>query len=160
MQFDRNFPTHPTYHHLDRAVREATDRIQKHGDLKVDRVVGMARGGLFPAMIMSHILNVPMTAIHYSSKKGEGEYKMYDNDRAFDSLMSDRKERLLVVDDICDSGHTFREVVECFDVLKVHPVITYAIYYKEREEGSFKPNLHTYTIPEDAPWIIFPWEGR
>lgn len=157
MQFDRAFPTHPSYGQLHDQLSLAHDTIVDQR-WPIDRVIGLARGGLFPAMLLSHALDVPMTAIHYSSKKGEGEFKMYDNHTAFAGLMSNRLERCLVVDDICDSGHTFNEVVDALGVLKVHPVMSYAIYFKEREDEVFRPTFHTYTIPEDAPWIIFPWE--
>lgn len=123
-----------------------------------DRVVGLARGGLFPAVIISHLLNLPMTAIHYSSKEGEGEYKMYDNHKAFDLLLGDRTERLLIVDDICDSGHTLKEVVELLSVIKVPPIITYSVFFKERNPEIFRPTYHSKTIAEDSPWIIFPYE--
>ena len=159
MQFHRyEAPTHPTYTHMhDAAVTAAAEFTA--GGWEFDRVVGLARGGLFPAMLISHVLDIPMTAIHYSSKKGEGEFRMYDNEKAFDHLMHNRTERLLVVDDICDSGHTFKEVVDQLDVLKVNPVTTYAVYYKAREPVVYEPALYTYTIPEDSPWIVFPWEN-
>ena len=64
----------------------------------------------------------------------------------------------MVVDDICDSGHTLKEVVHRLNMIKNHPVVTYAIYFKHREEQVFTPDFFSYKIPEDSPWITFPWE--
>jgi hypoxanthine phosphoribosyltransferase len=150
----------PTYEDMHEDMGWATANLG-HSDVTIDRIVGLSRGGLFPAVVMSHHMKVPMTAIEYSSKKGKGEYKEYDNEHVFSSLKSFQStpdERILVVDDICDSGHTLKEVVQRLNTIKNHPVVSYAIYFKHREEQVFTPDFFSYKIPEDSPWIIFPWE--
>ena len=52
----------------------------------IDSVFGLKRGGLIPAVMLSHLLNIPFT------------YEISKN--------------TLIVDDICDSGETFIKLYE------------------------------------------------
>jgi hypoxanthine phosphoribosyltransferase len=46
---------------------------------KFDLVVGIARGGLIPAVILSHLLDLPLLPIDYSSRKGRGDDRDHTN---------------------------------------------------------------------------------
>jgi len=61
-------------------------------DFEVTSVMGLARGGLIPAVILSHRLNVPLVSVPL--------------------------EDTLIVDDICDSGNTFLEIYKQYPNLK------------------------------------------
>lgn len=149
-----NIITHPTYAEIHKACIEL--RYNSYLN-QVDRpkyVVGLQRGGLIPAVIISHALNdMSMRVIDYSSEQGAGDdAKQHEN-----TLPSfEHGASLLIVDDICDTGHTMKEVVEFYERCG-HPVTTFCLYYKEG--AVFKPDYIWQTIPEDAPWIIFPFEN-
>jgi hypoxanthine phosphoribosyltransferase len=51
---------------------------------EIDSIMGLARGGLIPAIMLSHKLNLPLVFVPYRNT--------------------------LIVDDICDSGKTFLEI--------------------------------------------------
>lgn len=151
---------HPSWSQIDKACAVLAGQIMRLShfrDTKEAAIVGLARGGLVPAVIMSHILGIKLFPISYSSKAGNGEYKEYEN-----TLPEIPFRTLLIVDDIVDTGHTFKEVVGHYQSLKnedgitKHDVFSAALYYKQ---GSvFRPNYAWQDIPYDAPWIIFPWE--
>lgn len=85
------------------------NRQMLHSNFKPDVIVGIARGGLVPATMLSHYHNKPLQTINYSLR---------DNKVSQVSEISDAariiKEGLsvLLVDDICDSGETLRKVVD------------------------------------------------
>ena len=116
-------------------------------------VVGLIRGGMIPSVIVSHALDdTKMEAIDYASGDGKGEQSAHTNKIPhFDTF-----NRLLIVDDICDTGYSMKEVVDEYKE-RGHEVLTFALYYKE--SSVYKPDFIWQTIPEDSPWIIFPFEN-
>lgn len=120
-------------------------------------IIGLSRGGLFPAIVISHMLdNLEVIPVSYSSKSGKGDDKNYAN--ALPLIGGCHSATLLVVDDICDSGQTLKEVVD-FYAMRSHHVYTATLYYKAIPNGPIEPDIYWHQIPEDAPWIIFPWES-
>lgn len=107
--------------------------IEKIGGLdKVNRVAGIPRGGLIPAVMISHAFGIPY--ISYTSAKGLPKY--------------DRK-RTLVIDDICDSGVTLAEA-EKYDFVTAALVT--------RKGSSTTPSISGEIVNHDN-WFIFPWES-
>ncbi len=145
--------THPTY----REIHDACVELRYNNWLiqfKPDMVIGLIRGGLIPSVIVSHALDdTKMEAIDYASGDGAGGDKYVHTNKIpkFDS-----EKRLLIVDDICDTGYSMQEVVNEYKE-RGHNVLTFALYYKE--SSVFKPDFIWQTIREDAPWIIFPFEN-
>lgn len=106
------------------------------GSWKPDYIVGLTRGGLIPAVMLSHYLNIPMWTLNVSLRDtNAGESNLW---MAEDALGPQSKERLvqdendiagilsaasdlleqgdtykniLIVDDINDSGATFNWII-------------------------------------------------
>jgi len=101
--------------------------------LKFKNILGLQRGGLIPAVMLSHHLGIPMV-------KGD--------------ISSDT----LVVDDICDSGETLYKFVKKYQTLYKSPfnLKTAVLHYKPHTT-CFKP---TYYVKEwnSNDWIVYPWE--
>lgn len=116
----------------------------------IDGVLAPVRGGLWHGVIASHRLNVPLTPIQYSSKKGAGDDKNHHN-----QLPEVSGRILYLVEDIVDSGHTMKEIVD-FYVDRGQTVITAAFHYKEG--AIFHPNLYWWRIPSDSEFISYPYE--
>ena len=95
-----------------------------------DVIYGIPRGGLIPSVMLSHVLETPI--IHSIKSKFERRFN-----------------KILVLDDIVDSGKTLSECYDQYDTATVflkrscQIIPTYYI-----EEG---------LIPDDE-WIMFPWE--
>lgn len=82
-----------------------------------DYIVGLTRGGLVPATMLSHYMNVPMHTLNVSLRDSElgPESNCWMAEDAFgytgpttdgDSPRSTRGKNILIVDDINDSGAT------------------------------------------------------
>jgi len=89
---------------------------------KPDYIVGLTRGGLLPATMLSHYLGVPMYALQVSLRDGDDcncESNLWMAEHAFGyadatqrELLKSRwdsslRKNILIVDDINDSGATF-----------------------------------------------------
>lgn len=124
-------------------------------------VVGLSRGGLIPAVRISHLMSQPFAAVEYSSDAGNGEtasgvandleYQVnYLTQKYCDTYMS-----VVVVDDIVDTGHTMRDVVAVFANSGWN---TTSAGLFVRHGSVHQPSVVWQTINEDDSWIIFPWE--
>ena len=69
-------------------------------------IVGLTRGGLVPAVRLSHMYNAKLFCLNISLRDG-----MVD-DSEFDWDLLDDYTRVLIVDDINDSGKTFNTVIQ------------------------------------------------
>lgn len=143
-------PTHPTYTHIEIGCSLIVDEI-KGRNIKIDKVVGVLRGGKYPAELIAQYLHVPVEFISYSSKQGQGDNKDHDN-----VLPKIQGRVLLIVDDIADSGKTIEELFVHY-VREKHTVFTAVLYYKDRHSG-YVPDFYWKEIPEDFGWIYYPWE--
>ncbi|MEM4258053.1 MAG: phosphoribosyltransferase family protein [Candidatus Thermoplasmatota archaeon] len=147
--------TNPTYDQIHDGCINLSNQIKQNLP-KVDYIIGLARGGLFPAVIISHILNVPMLTVHYSSKEGVGDNKNHEN------ILPDLSPRksYVFVDDIADSGKTLAEIFKYYTLKKV-VIHTAVLYYKEHKTNHlFAPDWYWQMIYEDTGWICFPWEKQ
>lgn len=115
-------------------IHTAVDRlclnILKSG-IKVNAVYGLARGGLIPAVMISHRLKLPFMSIENADKD-------YD--------------KILIVDDICDSGDTLKRFIEYPD-----EIVTATIHYKS--SSVYEPNFW-YRLAYEDEWIVYPWETK
>lgn len=142
----------PSYNDIHNACLDAARKI-KSQNIQVDRVIGLTRGGLLPAVILSHLLDVPMTAVSYSSTVGNGDNKNHQNE-----LPAIVEDSLLFVDDIIDSGYTMKEIVDHYK-LAGKDCHSYALYFKTAASKVFVPTFASVTIPEHQhDWIVFPFE--
>ena len=107
--------------------------VEKLGGVEsINRVAGIPRGGLIPAVMFSHTLGIPY--ISYSSAKQLSKF--------------DRK-RTLVIDDICDTGLTLKEAIS-------YDFHTAAL--STRSGSAVTPTFSGEIISHDA-WLVFPWEN-
>lgn len=116
-------------------------------------VIGIARGGLIPATIMSHMFDADLLTYNVKSYKGkrQGEFKIIQ-DIDLDTIP--KEARILVIDDICDSGKTFTKVKELIG--NRFATVKYAALFAKRVS---KVNVDHYGIEVgDDSWLVFPWE--
>ena len=102
-------------------------------------VYGLPRGGLIPAVILSHSLSIPMAKSlgHFLQTIATGQ-------------------RGLLVDDICDSGKSLKEVYERHE-MGIFATGTATLHY--REGSVFTPQFFASKIV-DKRWIVYPWESE
>ena len=146
-----NYPTHPSYDQLHEGCMTFAQTYNRAPDV----VIGLSRGGLVNAVILSHIFgDVPLGVADYSSRKGQGD-QAKEHAQIIPSLHLPNQ-RILIVDDICDSGHTLAELVKAYESQGHEVVDCYVSYLKE--SAVFQRTDRTWDIPEDSAWIVFPWE--
>lgn len=154
---------HVKWDGIDIGANHIAQQIAECEQTQPEYIIGLARGGLIPAVIISHALNIPMIAANYSSVNGRGDDRNHDNKLPpiVGPIVSGTGQlphmpELLLVDDLTDSGNTMREVYDHYTGLG-HKVRTACLYHKE---GSVHvPDFCWKRLPEDAGWIIFPFEN-
>jgi hypoxanthine phosphoribosyltransferase len=143
----------PSYEEIHNACKEIALKVQG-SNLPITRIGGVSRGGLLPAVILSHLLKLPLILIDYSSLEGKGDDKNHHN------VLPELKPEggaLLIVDDICDSGKTLNELVFHYTRCNI-TTYTAALYYKTHDSQPMIPDFVWRTIPHDSGWVIFPYE--
>jgi len=156
-----NLHTKPGYSQVNLAVHSIIDNME--GDnFQPDVVIGLARGGLIMAVIISHMLRTPMRCVEFSSKQGNGDDRVYTNfvpeitgEMCSGTGEAPKLPKLLIVDDICDSGYTMLELTSVYQK-RGHELRTASMYY--REGSVFTPSYIFHSLKNIDPWVIFPWE--
>ena len=120
---------------------------------KVFKVFGVSRGGLVPAVSMSHILNTDFGSIDVQFRDREKKINLLPlQDAIFDCR---GEEVIIVVDDIVDSGKTFERINSLVCLYE-----TEVWYYSLIKSQNCKVDIDvTYAAWTDAgSWVVFPWE--
>lgn len=114
---------------VDEQLNTIGERLE--GIDKLEFISGIPRGGLIPAVIMSHAFKIKY--ISYSSAK---------------MLPKDIRKNVLVIDDIADTGHTLKEANEL-------DFITGTLAMRIGSKTT--PHFYGELIKDDR-WLVFPWE--
>jgi hypoxanthine phosphoribosyltransferase len=116
-------------------------------DWNPDVVVGIARGGLTPAVVVSHTLGIPMIPLTWSTR----DYiaRATDANAAIEGYKN-----VLIIDDITDSGLTMGEIQLVLG--QEDQDIRYASMYLRHSSPVIPDYVGTH-VNHDA-WIEFSWE--
>lgn len=124
---------HLTWADIDKATDNIVLQIKEKG-LKPDTILGIPRGGLIIAVILSHKLNIPYTT---SIKKMQ------------ESAL------ILMADDISDTGKTFQNELKYQSLFfSLKKFITSSIHIAPNT--SFIPDI--FYQKTNGEWIVYPWE--
>jgi xanthine phosphoribosyltransferase len=124
---------------------------------KADFIIGIGRGGLVPAVYISHERQVPMLSIDHSSKvpgfADELLRKVADK--------SATGTRLLFVDDINDSGGTIVYIRNLLADNGCTPEnLRFAVLMDNcRSKARVDYAAEEIDRAEDKRWFVFPWEA-
>jgi hypoxanthine phosphoribosyltransferase len=116
-------------------------------------IVGVSRGGLIPATMLSHRLNnLPVEVV--SAKAYEGTRRTIQKPIVIEGWQ-DRynQDDVVVVDDIMDSGDTLDKIINSGGYFRAH----FACLVKKKSDRY--PNITNYfaQVPLGT-WVKFPWE--
>lgn len=137
-----------------RALEHIISQMEAEG-YKPTMIIGLSRGGLVPAVVLSHALHVPLTPISWSLRDHVHTDFPFDAEkRVLSHLEENEDNRVLVIDDICDSGETFKEIQRNFS--GVVTLFEYACIYKRKGSGFDPRFVGEHIVGED--WIDFSWE--
>ncbi len=117
-----------------------------------DAIVAIARGGLMPAALLSYTLKVRrIETVSIESYDGPSRRNTLT---LTDHTALEAFERILIVDDIVDSGRTMQQLLEHFAKRYPQAVIkTASLFYKP--SALHRPD---FTCKEASEWIDFFWE--
>lgn len=123
-----------------------------------DYVVGITRGGLTPANLISQYLDVPMNTLKVSLRDSgdDCESNLWMQGDAVQG------KNILVVDDINDSGATLNWIRDDWgpEVNWGSNVRVAVLYDNESSDSIHTPDYSAESINKaaDPQWIVFPWE--
>ncbi len=116
-------------------------------------IVGISRGGWPPARVMSDLLENPNLAnmkVEFYKNIGVTAQRPKITQPVTSEVVG---KRVLVVDDVADSGHSLRVAVKHLRRKGAREIRVCTLYVKPK--SIFKPN---YFARKTSKWIIFPWE--
>ncbi len=127
----------------------------KRSTFKPDIIVGVSRGGWTPARVMSDLLeNSSLASIKTEFYLRVAETKAKPVITQPLSLPVDGK-KVLIVDDIADSGESLRVVRSHLKEQGADEVRITTIYYKPW--SILKPDWYE---KQTSSWVVFPWERK
>lgn len=132
-------------------------------DWRPDYVVGLTRGGLVPAVLLSHLLAVPMHTLKVQLRDGEEDCEM----NCWMPEDVTKAKNVLIVDDINDTGETLAWIRDDWEKSVFKGDIAYH-WHKRIKVAVLVNNLASneqvdwcaqdINKAEDPSWIVFPWE--
>ena len=130
----------------------------KRKSTKYDTIIALGRGGLIPAAILSYklgILNLHNLGI--STREDQGKYKETIVYQKPNNISKDSK--ILVIDDINDSGRTFTAVKSMLNYgYKLDDTNILYVSLVQREGTEFFKNTISGNILHTSRWLVFPWD--
>lgn len=117
-------------------------------------VVGVSRGGLIPATMISHRLNLPLETINANTY--EGTRRILEKPTRIEGWEPGyNTNRVIVVDDIMDSGQTYRAILA--ETGGITPKFRFATLI-DKTPRSFPDHSLYYSQVSKNVWVRFPWE--
>ena len=119
-------------------------------------IVGVARGGLIPATMLSHMTGLPMTPVYHSNRDADvtGVFGRHLRD-----ILSHGDTTVVFVDDICDTGKTNAELVELVTEFRPRCENVEFMCLIEKYLAHFTVDAAGVTLCDNR-WISFPWEEQ
>jgi len=120
-----------------------------------DVVVAIARGGLVAGRVLVDLLETPqLTTLQIEFYTGITQTKTAPNiKQKLTNSVTNKK--VLLVDDIADSGKTLKLAHTILQKQKAAQIQTATLYWKP--QSNIKPD---FTEKQTQNWVIFPWDTK
>ena len=157
-----------TWSDVERQTQEILRQLQRDAWLP-DYVVGLTRGGLVPANLISQYLEVPMECLKVSLRDNasEPESNLWMAEDAYNG------KKILIVDDINDSGATLNYIKQDWQESSgFNPNINWDYIWEQsvrvsvlcdNEASASELNVSYSAVglnkADEDCWIVFPWEA-
>lgn len=130
------------------------DLLEQRVAKDYDFIVGIGRGGLIPATMLAYKLKKKVIGFGIQTYEGmtqTGDYTIYQP-----LTIPTKSAKILVVDDICDTGRTFNIIRELYDEPNNHLTFEFASLFV-RDSKSHLVDYYGLSVAEGI-WLDFPWE--
>jgi len=144
----------PTWNKIHRMLHNQAERICK-SSFKPQIILGISRGGLIPARVLSDLLENSNLAIVWleSLQVVDGDKRPQMLVQALSIDVAGKK--VLIVDDVADTGRSLITVKQHVLQNGAEETRIATLYFKPWSE--LKPE---YYEKETGRWIIFPWDMK
>jgi hypoxanthine phosphoribosyltransferase len=154
------------WHDVEKMVTSIITQMY-NDDWRPDYIVGLTRGGLTPAIMMSNRTGIPMYTLDVRLRDRDGLFiKTESNTWMPQDAFAGKK--ILIIDDINDSGATFNWICEDWvkriDASEVQKIwdsnVRFAVLTENLSSdfGSVRYQAHEVNKAEEDVWLVYPWE--
>ena len=159
-----------SYSMMARAIHGICSNVEA-SKIKFDYIVGLSRGGLVPAVRLSHCLNLDLVPLRWSLR----DHKARDV-RILSNILSDLTEgkKILMVDDLIDSGESIDVMLHqmarirgqlqfnLFDKTWENNLDIAVLLFNTDQKKVRRPRFayENFSIKERPEWINFWWEAK
>jgi hypoxanthine phosphoribosyltransferase len=130
---------------------------------KITAVIGIVRGGLTPAVMLSHYYDCPLHVLDYSLRDRNDAQEFTPNDGQVLSkamMNTERGGHVLIVDDINDSGDTLTAIKNFITDERLSLDNWLYATLLEKCTSRFDCDYYGELLMDERcdDWIVFPWE--
>jgi uncharacterized protein len=150
------YVSYDEYHNL---VEKLAIKIHQSG-WQFDNILCLARGGMRPGDILSRVFNKPLAIMSTSSYRAEAGTQQghLDIARYITTPQGEIAGRVLLVDDLADTGHTLKAVVDLLKnqyapITELRTAVLWTKAVSDFKADYSMEYLHT------NPWIHQPFEN-
>ena len=121
-----------------------------------DYIVGISRGGLVPATVLSHRLAIPLRVVEWSLRDSKTKSVPAEIKKDIHS-----GKKILIVDDIIDGGETILTLINHLGATDIKNHKVACIVYN-KAQPFITPDYWFNSIDrnEDKAWVNFWWENN
>lgn len=133
---------------------EIVKKVKNNITLTPNIIISIGKGGSIPGVILAEEFECNNLNLGLRSYKGRirSEIQEYQGIESYEGL---RDTNILVVDDIADSGKTFKYAINKLKGYGCERVQTASVFHKKC--SSFRPDYIGLFLESDC-WIVQPWE--
>jgi uncharacterized protein len=149
------YVSYDEYHQL---IEKLALKVHQSG-WAFDQILCLARGGMRPGDVLSRIFDKPLSIMSTSSYRAEAGTVQGSLDiaRFITTPRGELAGRVLLIDDLADTGHTLREVVKRLRALPAISELRTAVIWT-KAVSVFTAD-YSVEFLETNPWIHQPFEN-
>ncbi len=150
------YVSYDEYHNL---IEKLAIKIHQSG-WEFDTILCLARGGMRPGDILSRIFDKPLAIMSTSSYRADASMRQgtLDIARYITTPKGEIAGRVLLVDDLADTGHTLNAVIELLKTSYAPISELRSAVLWTKGVSTFQPDYSVEFLPSN-PWIHQPFEG-
>jgi uncharacterized protein len=138
-------------------IEDLVGRLVEKLPNNYDHMLVVTRGGMIPAALVSQLLNmhdILVAAVMFYTGPDNPLPEPVFLQFPEDPLVAGK--RILVVDDVWDSGCTSVTVAERLSRAGASPEI--AVLHYKPERSNYPSHSPDYYVEETSDWIVYPWQ--